>query len=309
MDRRRRTTTAPPLVRVVVAVDPAGRTPTAHETGIVVAGDPCAGPVDVLADASLRASPDTWARRAIDAYTTYQADMIVAEGNQGNELVRLTLHTIDPYVPVEIVHATRGKRTRAEPVAALYEQGRVHHVGAFAALEDQLCLWDATSGDLSPDRLDALVWAVTQLAVDGQPELGLVSSRGYGTRTRRGPRRTRRRAHSISCSSTSDAREREPCHRPPRPEARPRHSDGRRRRVFPPTPTLPCTTGDFPHVRCVRWVRPIATEPTSIPPSAAVRKSQLKYDFPCPGDQSHGVWRPHGRGEGATRCADARAHP
>ena len=79
-------------------------------------------------------------------------------------------------MPVQIVHATRGKRTRAEPVAALYEQGRVHHVGAFAALEDQLCLWDATSGDLSPDRLDALVWAVTQLAVDGQPELGLVSS-------------------------------------------------------------------------------------------------------------------------------------
>ena len=83
--------------------------------------------------------------------------------------MRLTLQTVDEDVPVTIVHATHGKRIRAEPVAALYEQGRVHHVGTFPALEDQLCLWDATSGDLSPDRLDALVWAVTQLGVDNAP--------------------------------------------------------------------------------------------------------------------------------------------
>jgi phage terminase large subunit-like protein len=117
----------------------------------------------------MRGSPDAWARRAVDAYHRHRADEIVAEGNQGGDLVRLTLQTVDEDVPVTIVHATHGKRTRAEPVAALYEQGRVHHVGTFSALEDQLCLWDATSGDISPDRLDALVWAVTQLGVDNAP--------------------------------------------------------------------------------------------------------------------------------------------
>ena len=176
---RTRVPAAPPLERVVVAIDPSvATTPDAHETGIVVAGIDARDHVYVLADESLRASPDTWARGAIAAYARHQADMVVAEGNQGNELVRLTLHTIDPFVPVQMVHATRGKRTRAEPVAALYEQGRVHHVGAFRELEDQLCLWDATSGALSPDRLDALVWAVTQLAVDGLPALDLLSARG-----------------------------------------------------------------------------------------------------------------------------------
>jgi phage terminase large subunit-like protein len=93
----------------------------------------------------------------------------VAEGNQGGELVRLTLQTVDPDVYVRLVHATHGKRTRAEPVAALYEQARVHHVGTFPLLEDQLCLWEAKSTDLSPDRLDALVWAVTELALDAAP--------------------------------------------------------------------------------------------------------------------------------------------
>jgi len=91
------------------------------------------------------------------------------KGNQGGDLERLTLQTVDEDVPITIVHATHGKRIRAEPVAALYEQGRVHHVGTFPTLEDQLCLWDATSGDISPDRLDALVWAVTQLGVDNAP--------------------------------------------------------------------------------------------------------------------------------------------
>ena len=82
---------------------------------------------------------------------------------------------VDPAVPVELVHASRGKRTRAEPVAALYEQGRVHHVGALPELEDQLCLWEATSGEPSPDRLDALVWAVSELVVNSGPPLTLIS--------------------------------------------------------------------------------------------------------------------------------------
>jgi phage terminase large subunit-like protein len=160
----------PPLERIVVAVDPAVTgTPDAHETGIVVAGRDARGHVYVLADESVRASPDYWARRAVAAYQRYSADELVAEGNQGGELVRLTLSTVDETVSVRLVYATHGKRTRAEPVAALYEQGRVHHVGTFDALEDQLCLWDAMSGDLSPDRLDAVVWAVTELAVDAAP--------------------------------------------------------------------------------------------------------------------------------------------
>ena len=92
-----------------------------------------------------------------------------------DKLVRGTLETVDDEVPIRLVHATHGKRVRAEPVAALYEQGRVHHVGPFTELEDQLCLWDATSGDISPDRLDALVWAVTEL-VDYQPVRLLTTS-------------------------------------------------------------------------------------------------------------------------------------
>jgi phage terminase large subunit-like protein len=179
-----RVTKVPALERMVVAVDPAvSASPDAHETGIIVAGADAHGDVYVLADASLRGSPDQWARRAIAVSRRFQAEEIVAEGNQGGELVRLTLQTIDPDVSVRLVHASHGKRTRAEPVAALYEQGRVHHAGRFPTLEDQLCLWDATSGDLSPDRLDALVWAVTELAVDAV-ELRLITG---SSPAKRGP--------------------------------------------------------------------------------------------------------------------------
>jgi phage terminase large subunit-like protein len=167
---RSRVSLAPTLDGVIVAVDPAvTANAESHETGIVVAGIDRRGHIYVLADRSLRASPDAWARRAVAAFHEHRADEIVAEGNQGGDLVRVTLQTVDEDVPITIVHASHGKRTRAEPVAALYEQGRVHHVGTFPTLEDQLCLWDATSGDISPDRLDALVWAVTQLGVDNAP--------------------------------------------------------------------------------------------------------------------------------------------
>jgi phage terminase large subunit-like protein len=155
-----RVTVAPRLEGVIVAVDPAVTSMTdSHETGIVVAGVDSRRHIYVLDDLSMRGSPHAWARRAVDAYHRHRADEIVAEGNQGGDLVRLTLQTVDEDVTITIVHASHGKRTRAEPVAALYEQGRVHHVGTFPTLEDQLCLWDAISGDLSPDRLDALVWA------------------------------------------------------------------------------------------------------------------------------------------------------
>jgi phage terminase large subunit-like protein len=161
---RARVSKAPELERVVVGVDPAVSSGLeANETGIVVAGVDFRGHLYVLDDRSLRASPDTWARRAIAAYRDAGADRLIAEANQGGELVVHTLKMVDATASIKFVHATRGKRTRAEPIAALYEQGRVHHVGTLATLEDQLCLWEAHAGAPSPDRLDALVWALTEL--------------------------------------------------------------------------------------------------------------------------------------------------
>ncbi|MEM8935654.1 MAG: terminase family protein [Pseudomonadota bacterium] len=158
---------APPLDRVVVAVDPpvtAG--PDADECGIIVAGATLAedAPMGfVLADRSERGlSPRQWAERVVAAYDEFKADRIVAEVNQGGEMVKAVIAQIDPSAPVSGVHATRGKRLRAEPVAALYERGRVRHVGAFAALEDQMTSFTGAGGS-SPDRLDALVWALTEL--------------------------------------------------------------------------------------------------------------------------------------------------
>ena len=150
------------LQRVVVAVDPAVTSgENSDETGIVVAGR--TGPRGfVLADVTCRLSPDGWARRAVEAYREHKADRIVAEANQGGDMVRTVLRTVDPTVPVKLVHATRGKRVRAEPVAALYEQGRVFHAQVFPELEDQLVTWTPDS-PTSPDRLDALVWALTDL--------------------------------------------------------------------------------------------------------------------------------------------------
>lgn len=104
-----------------------------------------------------------WARAAINLYREHAADRLIAEANNGGELVRITMRAVDPRVPVRLVHASRAKQARAEPVAALYEQKRVHHVGAFSELEDQLCNWAPLEGGPSPDRLDALVWALTEL--------------------------------------------------------------------------------------------------------------------------------------------------
>lgn len=160
---------APELARIVVAVDPAVSShEDSNENGIVVAGRSLDGAGYVLADLSLVSSPDRWARRAVGAYHEYGADRIVYEDNQGGEMVAQTIRTVDSKVPLRAVHASRGKRTRAEPVAALYEQGRVHHVGMFPALEDQLTSWTPDSPD-SPDRLDALVWALTELMLVGRP--------------------------------------------------------------------------------------------------------------------------------------------
>jgi len=160
---------APELVRVVVAIDPAATSKdSSDETGIVVAGLGADGRGYVLADRSGRFKPDQWARRAVEAYHEHRGDRIVAEGNQGGEMVAHVLGTVEAGLPLRIVHATRGKATRAEPIAALYEQGRVSHVGSLPQLEDQLCTW--MPGMASPDRLDALVWALTELML-GRGEL------------------------------------------------------------------------------------------------------------------------------------------
>ena len=161
-----RVTSAPDLMRVVVAIDPAVSTnEDSDETGIVACGIDGRGRPHgfVLVDVSGRYSPDAWARRAIALYHELQADCIVAEANQGGDMVRFTLQTADDTVPVKLVHATRGKRVRAEPIAAMYEQGRVHHSGALDVLEDQMVNWVPDMPGDSPDRVDALVWALSDL--------------------------------------------------------------------------------------------------------------------------------------------------
>lgn len=151
------------LARVVVAIDPAVTSgEDSDETGIVVAGVDVGGRGHILADRSCRLGPDAWARRAIQAYRDYGADRIVAEVNNGGDMVESVLRAVDPNIPYTAVHASRGKRVRAEPVAALYEQGKVTHAEVFPELEDQLCTYTPESGE-SPDRLDALVWAITHL--------------------------------------------------------------------------------------------------------------------------------------------------
>lgn len=160
-----RVTKLPPLVRIVVAVDPeATSSEQSAETGIVVAGISADKQGYVLDDVTVRATPHGWATQAVAAYAKHRADRIVYETNQGGEMVEHTLRTVDANASLKGVHASRNKQARAEPIAALYEQGKVHHVGTFTEMEDQLCNW--TPGNTSPDRLDALVWALTELILD-----------------------------------------------------------------------------------------------------------------------------------------------
>lgn len=166
--------TLPDMVRVVIGVDPAVAEVKAAtsdedgslaETGIVAAGLGVDGRAYVLDDCTARLSPRGWARRAIAAFDFHRGDCIVAESNQGGAMVEAVLRSERPTIPVIMVHASRGKVTRAEPVAALYEQGRVSHVGAFPAMEDQMVLVTpyGVTGNGLMDRVDALVWALTQL--------------------------------------------------------------------------------------------------------------------------------------------------
>lgn len=164
----------PEMIRIVVGVDPAATSgEDADETGIVVAGLGVDGHGYVLDDRTVRGSPREWASAAIAAYHEYRADRIVAEVNNGGEMVGFTIATVDPTAAFKAVYASRGKRTRAEPIAALDEGGRIHHVGYFAELEDQLCTW--VPGEDSPDRLDARVWAFTELFLEPDEAEGSAS--------------------------------------------------------------------------------------------------------------------------------------
>lgn len=158
---------APELTRLVVAVDPPASV-KGDECGIVVAGR-AGDDAYVLADRSAGGlTPAKWAARVADAYQQFEADSIVAEANQGGDMVKAVLIEALPNAPVKLVHASRGKRSRAMPASMHYEQGRVHHVGVFAELEDQMCNYDGEggSGGGSPDRMDALVWALAELFPD-----------------------------------------------------------------------------------------------------------------------------------------------
>lgn len=161
----------PEMKRVVVAIDPAsegggeGEIGGGAETGIIVAGLGIDGRGYVLDDFTCAADPNGWARRAVDAFDEYQADVIIAEKNQGGAMVEAVIRSVRRTIPFVAVHASRGKVTRAEPIAALYEQGRVSHVGTFSALEDQMVVFTpfGIEGGTTGDRVDALVWGLSQL--------------------------------------------------------------------------------------------------------------------------------------------------
>ena len=169
--RKKQSDKLPDMQRVVVAIDPAGKSQETAlsdgtaETGIVVVGIGVDNRGYVLDDQTCSLSPNGWARRALSAYDMFSADCIVVETNQGGDMVKSTIQSVRPGINVREVHASRGKVTRAEPIAALYEQGRISHVGAFPGLEDQMVLFTplGIAGETTGDRVDALVWGLTQL--------------------------------------------------------------------------------------------------------------------------------------------------
>lgn len=172
---RSRVTQHPQLARIVVAIDPAVTSgDNADMTGIVAVGISPDAHYYVLADRTMRAGPEAWARAAVDLYQELGADRIIGETNNGGDMIELLLRQVDPFIPYRKVTATRGKKVRAEPVAALYEQSRAHHVGMHAELEDQLCSWTQDSNE-SPDRMDAMVWAYTELMSGQTAMMGLAA--------------------------------------------------------------------------------------------------------------------------------------
>lgn len=182
----------PDLEKVYVAVDPAASSEEgADEHGIVVVG--LARDKDgyargyVLEDATCKGRPEEWAKAAVRMYRKWNADRIIAEKNNGGEMVETVIRTVDRTVPLRLVHASRGKVVRAEPISALYEQGRIHHVGRFDKLEDQMFSFSVdmvrTSSEGSPDRVDALVWGLTELFDKISGRRNSVPNRGKVTNT------------------------------------------------------------------------------------------------------------------------------
>lgn len=182
----------PEIKRIVVAVDPSGagtyNAEEADSIGIIVAGE-IENPSDpngpkhavVLEDATVSGGPAEWGKAAVNAYHRWNADRLVAETNYGGAMVQHVIHSVDSNVSYKQVTATRGKRVRAEPIAAFYEQGRVHHYGLFNDLEDQCCEFTASGfqGKGSPDRTDALVWALTELMFEGAKSPGVILKSKY----------------------------------------------------------------------------------------------------------------------------------
>lgn len=176
---------APELVRVVVGVDPAvTHGDDADETSVCVAGKGVDGEYYVLSSDGYRLTPQAWANRVVDAYDGHSADRVIAEVNQGGEMVEATLRAVRQTLPVKVIRASRGKTVRAEPIAALYEQGKVHHVGVFAATEQQMCAFPVKAE--FDDRVDALVYALTELSETPAPAADAVEPEaGWGARRQR----------------------------------------------------------------------------------------------------------------------------
>jgi phage terminase large subunit-like protein len=188
------------IMSTVVSVDPAvTNNDSSDETGIVVCASDDQGNGYVLADLTMKGRPDQWARATIDAFDQWKCDCIVVEVNQGGDMVAQTLRTVRSLLPIKEVRATKGKRLRAEPIAAMYEQGRIHHLGTFPQLEDQMCTWVPDDGK-SPDRLDAMVHGFTYLTSRGMSQ-GFIAQMGImceacGTPNIRGS------VSCVSCGST-----------------------------------------------------------------------------------------------------------
>lgn len=154
----------PQYLLMAIAADPATTSKEeSDETGIIWGGLAPDDKAYIQGDESGQDSPDTWARKIVNAFYRHNMEAIVYEANQGGDMVAHTIRTVDPTVPLLAVHAKKGKRARAEPVAALYAQDRVRHVGTLAGLEDQMCTWNAAASDHSPDRVDALVYLIHYL--------------------------------------------------------------------------------------------------------------------------------------------------
>jgi predicted phage terminase large subunit-like protein len=167
---------APYLTRIVVGIDPAVTSgEDSDSTGIVVAGLSADAHYYILADYTLKASPQVWAEKAVYAFELHKADRIIAETNNGGDLVVHLLQQVKNTIPVKKVTASRGKAVRAEPIAALSEQGKLHMVGYFPELEDELCEYEPGVSNKSPDRMDAMVWAVTELS-EGSNALNYLSA-------------------------------------------------------------------------------------------------------------------------------------